>query len=100
MSYELLVGLQIIDDVKYSQYRASMKPLLDQVNGGFRYDFKTSEVLKNEEMKPINRVFIIHFPDRNAKDCFFNDPKYLEIKQTYFEESVGATTIISEYERN
>jgi uncharacterized protein (DUF1330 family) len=99
MSYEMIVGLQIRNEDVYAEYRAAMKPLLEKVNGGFRYDFKVSEVLKNEEGRPINRVFAIYFENKTKMDSFFNDPAYLKVKQKYFEHSVEATTIISEYER-
>lgn len=98
MSYEMIVGLQIKDDVGYSKYRAAMRPLLEAADGGFRYDFKVSEVLKNEEGREINRVFAIYFGDKAKSISFFSNPEYLEIKKKYYEASVGARTIISEYE--
>ncbi len=99
MSYERVVGLQVKNDDRYDQYRAAMRPLLEKVGGGFRYDFKVSEVLKNEEGRPINRVFMIYFENKEKSDQFFSDPEYIKIRQEYFESSVEATTIISEYER-
>ncbi len=98
--YEMIVGLYIKNDEIYSQYRKDMTPLLEQKEGGFRYDFKVSEVLKNEGENPINRVFAIYFGSKIQMDQFFSDPKYLEIKNKYFEPSVGHTTIISEYTRD
>jgi len=97
--YEMIVGLNIIDDKSYSNYREEMTPLLRNYQGGFRYDFKVSEVLKNEEGRPINRVFAIYFGSKELMDKFFSDDKYLQIKKKFFETSVGATTIISGYER-
>ena len=99
MSYEMIVGLQVKNDEVYSSYRAAMRPILENVGGGFRYDFKTSEVLINEEGRPINRVFAIYFEDEKKMKEFFSDPEYLKVKQKYFETSVEATTIISEYSR-
>ena len=60
----MVVGLQVTDDDVYTQYREAMKPLLEQAEGGFRYDFKVSEVLKSEEGLPVNRVFAIYFGQR------------------------------------
>ena len=99
MSYEMMVGLQVKDDIRYADYRKAMKPLLDEVQGGFRYDFKVSEVLKNEEGRPINRVFAIFFGSEALKDQFFSDPQYQKVKSEFFESSVEATTILAEYER-
>ena len=94
-----MVGLQVKDDQKYSDYRAAMAPILTEFGGGFRFDFKVAEVLKNEEGRPINRVFAIYFFDRQKMELFFSDPRYLAVKLEYFESSVEATTIISEYIR-
>lgn len=99
MSYEMMVGLQIKNDNEYSNYREAMKPILENHGGGFRYDFKVLEVLKNEEQRPINRVFAIYFESKERMDQFFTNPDYLQVKSKYFNISVEATTIISEYER-
>ncbi len=99
MSYELLVGLNVIDEVKYSNYRNAMKPILSQYGGDFGYDFRVAEVLKAEEEGDINRVFTINFPDRHKMDSFFSDTEYLIVKEKYFESSVGDTKIISSYEK-
>jgi uncharacterized protein (DUF1330 family) len=99
MSYEMMVGLQVKNDTEYSRYRDAMSPILKQYGGGFRYDFKVSETLKNDEGRPINRVFVIYFEDKNKMDEFFYNSEYLAVKSKFFDASVEATTIISEYER-
>ena len=43
MSYEILVGLHVVDDVIYDEYRAAMKPILSNYEGYFGYDFKVSD---------------------------------------------------------
>lgn len=100
MAYEMMVGLDVNDDVLYSQYREAMTPILATYGGGFRYDFKVSEILKNEEARPINRVFAIFFRDRPSMAAFFSDPEYLKTKERYFAPSVKAITVIAEYERH
>lgn len=99
MSYEMMVGLEIKDNEIYAEYRLAMKPLLDKYNGGFRYDFHVSETLINSGENPINRVFAIYFGDKNQMNDFFSNSDYLKIKELFFEKSVSATTILSEYER-
>jgi uncharacterized protein (DUF1330 family) len=99
MAHEVLVGLEVVDDNAYSAYRKEMTPLLERAGGGFRYDFRVSEVLKNENKRLVNRVFLIFFKDKSAMDSFFTRADYLEIKKKYFENAVRSTTIISEYER-
>jgi uncharacterized protein (DUF1330 family) len=99
MVYEMVVGLNVKDDAIYTDYRTAMKPLLTMHGGGFRYDFKVNEVLKNEEGKQINRVFTIFFESESRMESFFSNEEYLKIKKEFFEKSVGATTIISQYSR-
>jgi len=99
MAFEMLVGLQVTDDALYSQYRSAMAPILKRFGGGFRFDLKDSEILKKEAAHAINRVFIIYFADQKSRDGFFSDPEYKQIREKFFEKSVAATTIISEYSR-
>jgi uncharacterized protein (DUF1330 family) len=99
MPFEILVGLQVLNDDIYDQYRAAMNPILERFGGGFRYDFRVAEVLQSESSHSINRVFTIHFVDETCKNAFFSDAPYLEIRQRFFERSVRATSIISEYRR-
>ncbi|TGL97450.1 DUF1330 domain-containing protein [Leptospira barantonii] len=98
-TFEMVVGLEVIDDLVYTNYRAAMTPLLATYGGGFRYDFKILEVLKNEGGNPINRVFTIFFKDKKSRDAFFADPEYLKIRKEFFQISVKSATYISEYER-
>lgn len=100
MPFENLVGLDIADEATYQSYREAMLPILNRYGGGFRYDLRISEVLKAESgAQNINRVFIIHFPDRAAKEAFFADADYLEARAKYFEPSVATVTILAEYNR-
>lgn len=98
--YEMIVGLQIKNDDVYSKYREAMTPILGLYGGGFRYDFKVSEVLKNEEGRSINRVFAIYFKDEDSMNNFFRNEDYLNVKAEFFEKSVSETTIISQYLRS
>ena len=99
MSYEILVGLHVLDDQEYQKYREGIRPILLSYGGDFGYDFKVSEVLRSETDATINRVFTINFPDAKKMDEFFTNPDYLLVKEIHFKDSVGSTTIISSYER-
>lgn len=100
MSFEILVGLNVIDDLKYNDYRTAMKPILVNYEGQFGYDFKVSEVLISEGHADINRVFTINFSSKDKMDGFFSDPQYLVVKEQYFIASVANATIISSYEKD
>lgn len=99
MAIEMLVGLNVTDEGEYQAYRDRMTPLLHACGGGFRYDFRVSEVLRSETDEPINRVFAIHFPDTATMDAFFADPDYVAAREAHFEPSVSAQTIIASYPR-
>lgn len=99
MPHEILVGLNVTDDELYQKYRDEMAPILKNYGGGFRYDFLIEKVLKTDSKSKINRVFAIYFESEEAKDEFFLNDKYLQIKQKYFTRSVSATTTIANYNR-
>ncbi len=100
MSFERIMGLNVIDDEEYQRYREAMLPILGAYGGRFGYDFRVSEVLLSETDNDINRVFTIEFPDREAMDNFFADADYLVVKSRHFNSSVKSKTIISMYEKN
>ena len=97
MAFEMTVGLLVTDHEKYAQYRAEMTPLLEAAGGRFRYDFEVARTLKREAGGEVNRLFVIQFPDREGRDGFFSDARYLEIRARLFATSVAATSMIAEY---
>ncbi|MEP1095680.1 MAG: DUF1330 domain-containing protein [Cyclobacteriaceae bacterium] len=100
MRFEMLVGLNVIDDEKYQEYRKAMHPILSGFDGDFGYDFKIAEVLLSQTIDTINRVFTINFPDKETLEAFFSNPEYLKVKEQYFEKSVESTTLISGYDKD
>ena len=63
MGYQMMVGVAVVDQEAYAQYRAEMTPLLEAVGGGFRHDFAVSQESKRSGEPAIHRVFVIHFPE-------------------------------------
>jgi uncharacterized protein (DUF1330 family) len=98
MTLENLVGMQVTDDASYTLYRAAMTPLLHAHGGGFRMDFRIADELRSPAAHPINRLFVITFPDRTRKDDFFAHPDYAAIKARHFVPAVAAFTVLAEYE--
>ncbi len=96
--HEILVGLHVTDDESYANYRAAMTPLLEAAGGTFRYDFTIERMLKGAVDSPINRLFVISFPDESTKEAFFADPEYLAAKEEFFESAVDMVDIIATYE--
>jgi hypothetical protein len=78
-----------------------MLPLLEAAGGGFRFDCEVARVLKGGDPATpagINRLFVIGFPSRGAKEGFFSDPHYLEIRSRFFVKAVASVMVIAEYE--
>ncbi|KGJ93636.1 DUF1330 domain-containing protein [Colwellia psychrerythraea] len=98
MAYERIMGLDVIDEQEYQQYREAMMPILKSFGGSFGFDFKVSEVLLSKTSDNINRVFTITFPSQKQMESFFSYPDYLDVKNMYFDRSVKSNTIISLHE--
>jgi len=96
MPYDMTVGLMVVDQERYAQYRKEMRPLLDEAGGAFRYDFDVARVRHSDDGAEFNRAFVIRFPDRSAKERFFADPRYIEIRRRLFDPAVGTRTVLSE----
>lgn len=100
MSFERVMGIEVIDNEVYQQYRENMMPILHSFGGSFGFDFKVNEVLKSKTDEAINRVFTLEFSSKEVMDEFFSNPDYLVVKEKYFLKSVRAVTIISMHEKN
>jgi len=90
--FERIMGLNVIDEQAYNEYRKGMTPILNSYAADFGYDFIVSEVLKSKTADKINRVFTIDFPSKDVMESFFDDPKYIEVKKKL--------TVISMHERS
>ena len=99
MTLENLVGLHVTDDAAYTRYRAAMTPILHAHGGDFRADFRIGETLRSPAGHPINRLFVITFPDRARKEAFFAHPDYLAARERHFAPAVAGVTVLAEYER-
>ena len=97
MAHEMLIGMLIKDESGYQRYREAMLPILIEHGGGFRYDFRVSDVLKTQAEHQINRVFTVFFKDKIARDSFFSNDAYKDVRKRFFEPSVGGMTVIAEY---
>jgi len=100
MSFERIMGLEVINDDEYQKYRNNMVPILHSFGGSFGFDFKIDQVLQSKTDEAINRVFTIDFPSKEIMDKFFTDPSYLAVKDKYFKNSVKSVTTISMHDKN
>lgn len=100
MSFERCVGLEVVDEALYQQYRDGMTPILARYGGVFRYDFNIAKTLKSETAAPINRLFITTFKDKASHDAFFADPEYQKVRDRFFKPAVRNSTVLAMYEIN
>lgn len=94
---EILIGLEVLDEASYAEYRARMTPLLHAHGGSFGVDVRVAEVLKSPEPGAFNRLFTIRFPTVAAHDSFFENAEYLAIRREWFEPSVGRVRRLGRY---
>ncbi|MCU7834229.1 MAG: DUF1330 domain-containing protein [gamma proteobacterium symbiont of Taylorina sp.] len=100
MSFERIIGLNVIDDQEYQRYREAMLPILKTYDGAFGYDFKVSEVLLSKTEDDINRVFTIEFPSKQNMEEFFANPDYIEVQNRHLKNSINSKTVISMHEKD
>jgi len=98
--FERVMGLNVVDDEAYKNYREGMTPILNSYGADFGYDFVVSRVLKSKTKDKINRVFTIDFPSKEIMNEFFNDPDYLKVKRTFLDHSIDSKTLISMHEKS
>jgi uncharacterized protein (DUF1330 family) len=96
--HEILVGVQVVDDAIYTQYRAAMTPLLEAHGGRFVVDVRVAEVLRSPSGTELNRLFTIRFPSAHEHDAFFANPRYLAIREKLFTPSVSRTVLLGAYD--
>ena len=94
-SFKRVMGLQVVNESLYQQYRQDMVPILAEYGGAFTYDFRIAEVLFADTGEPINRVFCIRFPEKSCMTRFYADSRYLAVRDKYFTRAVSAVTPIS-----
>ena len=83
MSFERVIGLNVIDHQEYQKYREAMLPILKIYGGFFGYDFIISEVLLSKTEDDINRVFTIEFPSKRKMEAFFTNPEYVAVQNRH-----------------
>lgn len=98
MPHEMIIAMNVTDPATYAEYRKGMMPILATFGGGFRYDLVVSEVLRSAAPHPITRLFALYFRDRAAREAFFADPAYLQVRATFFDRSVNGYTVLAEHD--
>lgn len=89
----MLMGVQVIDEVGYTMYRAEMAPVLAAHGGRFLLDVRVAEILQAPLPSVFNRLFAIRFPSAQHRDAFFADPDYGRIRARWFEPSVAGGVV-------
>lgn len=96
--HTIVVALEVTDEQGYARYRAGMRPILSEYGGRFDWDLRGGEVLASPGGVAVNRIFAISFPTRSRRLAFFEDARYLEVRQAFFVPSVAGTFSVAETE--
>lgn len=94
---DTFVGLHVTDDASYREYRDGVKPLLEAHGGTLHDDCRIEESRRAVE-HPMNRLFIISFPDANAKRAFFENESFRQMHARYFDPERQGITTVAHYE--
>ena len=98
MAVERLIGVQVIDDREYEEYRRQLSPLLHAAGGRFVVDLRVSEVLTAPADARFNHLFVLRFPSAEAMQKLFEGDDYLAVRGAHLESSVSATTMLATYQ--
>ncbi|HTV23806.1 MAG TPA: DUF1330 domain-containing protein [Polyangiaceae bacterium] len=93
-----LLGLMVDDQARYAEYRAAMTPILHAHGGDFGVDLDVARVLKSPADGPLNRVFTIGFPSREAYERFFANADYLAVRAKFFAPAVSRVCVLAQWE--
>jgi len=62
MAFERVMGLEVIDEKTYQQYRKQMTPILHSFGGSFSYDFNVNQVLMPKTEGQITKSIYYRLP--------------------------------------
>src|SRR5690349_25074911 len=96
-TFEILRGVQVIDETGYATYRAEMAPVLEAHGGRFILDVRVAEILRAPSPTAFNRLFAIRFPSAQHHDAFFADPDYVALRSRLFEPNVSDMVRLGDY---
>ena len=93
----VIMGLDVIDPVRYSLYRMQVRPILVRHGGRVEYDFVIDEVIESPTDASINRVVALSFPGVAEESAFHADEGYCLLQATLYVRAVLSTTVIGTY---
>lgn len=88
------VALDVRDEEAYARYREAMVPILTERRGRFALDCRVGAVMATPVPHPINWMIAIEFPDAEAMDAFYADPRYQAARKAHFDQAVAATSLL------
>lgn len=88
------VALDVRDEEAYARYREAMVPILTEKGGRFTLDCRVSSVMTSPTDHPINWVIALEFPDTDAMEAFYADPRYQAARRDHFDLAVAGTTML------
>jgi len=94
VSYQVLVGVNVLDEAKFSEYLTAVEPLLSTHNGMFCYDYSVHKERHAVVSGNINRVLKFEFADKCNMEKFFTDRCYLKTRGRHVLKAIGGEQFI------
>jgi len=95
--YQLLIGLNVLDNEKLPEFHASIKPLLEIYDGEYCYDFNAPKALVSNRHTTINYAFTLSFSSKENAEDFFADSSYQKARGRHVLKTFGAEQIVFGY---
>lgn len=100
MRYQILIGLNVLDSKKLSDFHASIKPLLATHDGEYCYDFNAPSALFSNRYKVINYVFALSFSSKEKTTEFLADNNYRKVRGRHVLKTFASDQIIFGYRKD
>lgn len=82
--HKLIFVLNITREDVYSEYRETIRPLMDRLGIVVLNEYDISTVIHSQSTHDkVNRLAVFGFPTESIKTTFFSDPIYLEAKKLF-----------------
>ena len=97
MSYQLLVGLNVLDDKILSEFHASIKPLLANYDGEYCYDINAPSTLITKRHTNINYAFTLSFASKEKATMFLADKDYRKVRGRHVLKTFSSEQVLFGY---
>lgn len=98
--YQVLVGLNVLDDKRFDEFHSAIEPLLSRYQGQLGYEFTVPASLLARHSHKVNRVYTISFASKERMESYFADSEYLKTRGRHILKSFATEQFIFGYEHD